>query len=193
MGSLRAFQIPMKAQIGCLLLVVLLSGACVDSSRPADERVEAQPPDQIVAATSLDRGSCNPNLEPTSSDEEAIRQVLNSEGIFVVAQDIDTLMKLWADGSQIADAKNTPDVSDDDQIWQDKDAIRHRYVRIVFPGAPSVAQPSNLDITINGSEAVVIATTNIGDEISPFGDEWRLLNDDGCWLIKSLTYNLEKK
>lgn len=141
----------------------------------------------------LEIGSCSPLLEKTTTDEEAIRHVLNGEGMFVVSQDIEALMNLWASGSRISDAKNTPDNEADDQVWQDKDAIRHRYVRIVFPGAPSEVKPSNLEIALNGAEAVVMATTNIGEETSPYGDEWRLINENGCWLIESLTYNLEEK
>jgi len=71
------------------------------------------------------------------------------------------------------------------------DAIRHRYVRTVFPGAPTEIQPANLQIELDGDNAVVIATTRIGDEISPSGDRWELTRQNDCWLIQSLAYNLE--
>ena len=181
----------MKCCIPLTFIAILLLSGCSGALSPQEDQgmAEVQTSD---AASVPQVGSCSPWLEAAESNEEAISNVLNGEGTFVVGQDIDKLMDLWVAGSLIADAKNTPDKSDD-QVWQDKDAIRHRYVRIVFPGAPSVAQPSNLDISIQGSEAVVMATTNIGDEVSPHGDEWRLVNQDGCWLIKSLTYNLEAK
>ena len=109
----------------------------------------------------------------------------------IVIQDIDRLMRLWSTGSQIADAKNTPDNAEDDQLWIDRDAIRHRYVRVVFPGAPAAVQPADLDIEINDDQATVLSTTQIDSEVSPAGDRWDLVKVDGCWLIKGLTYNLE--
>ena len=136
-------------------------------------------------------GSCSLNLATSSSDQEAIQAVVDAEGQLVVAQQIDALMALWADGSYIADAKHTPDQQQDDRFWRDKDAIRHRYVRTVFPGAPQQAVPADLDIKIDGARAQVLATTNIGAERSPAGDQWMLVKVGGCWLIESLTYNLE--
>ncbi|MEZ4557313.1 MAG: hypothetical protein R2854_12830 [Caldilineaceae bacterium] len=78
-------------------------------------------------------GSCTLDLPADVSDAGAIRAVLRAEGDLMVAQDIGALMALWGDASFVADAKNTPDNPDDDQQWLDKDAIRHRYVRTVFP------------------------------------------------------------
>ena len=100
-------------------------------------------------------------------------------------------MRLWAEGSFVADGKHTPNDSSDDQLWIDRDAIRHRYVRTVFPGAPDAVTPADLDIALDGERAVVRATTQIGGEIAPSGDRWELVNVGGCWLIHSLTYNLE--
>lgn len=136
-------------------------------------------------------GSCTLPLAAASSDEEAIRAILLAEGDLMVKQEITPLMALWSDGSFVANAKNTPQDTTDDQFWLDKDAIRHRYVRTVFPGAPSQAAPADLTIQITGTQATVIATTNIGDEISPAGDRWTLIKQGNCWLIESLTYNLE--
>jgi hypothetical protein len=109
----------------------------------------------------------------------------------MVAQDVDKLMALWDDGSYVADGKHTPGDDTDDQFWRDKDAIRHRYVRTVFPGAPKTATPADLKIAIEGDQAIVIATTQIGGEVAPAGDRWTLKRHDGCWYIESLTYNLE--
>jgi hypothetical protein len=136
-------------------------------------------------------GSCSLNVADGVTDEEAVAAVLRAEGELMVAQQIDALMLLWVDGSYVADAKNTPDDQQDDQYWRDKDAIRHRYVRTVFPGAPQTAAPADLEITIDGPRAQVLATTNIGAERSPAGDRWTLVKVGGCWLIESLTYNLE--
>ena len=136
-------------------------------------------------------GSCTLNLPAQTADGAAIRAVVHAEGQLVVDQKIDELMALWADGAYVANAKNTPDNPDDDQFWRDKDAIRHRYVRTVFPGAPQQANPADLQITIDGTQAEVRSTTQIGGEVSPAGDRWLLSNHGGCWLIDSLTYNLE--
>jgi len=139
------------------------------------------------------KGSCSLALPATATDEEAIRAVLSAEGDLVVAQNIDALMKLWEAGAKITDAKNTPEEPQDDQAWLDKDAIRHRYVRTVFPGAPAQATPKDLHLQIIDNRAIVAATTQIGSEISPAGDRWILVKEQNCWVIQSLTYNLEAK
>lgn len=136
-------------------------------------------------------GSCSLHLGETVTDQQAIQAVLTAEGDLVVKQQIDDLMRLWAEGSSVTDAKNTPNNAADDQSWLDKDAIRNRYVRIVFPGAPKEAVPSDLETQITGEHASVIATTHIGTEISPAGDRWTLIKQGDCWLIEGLTYNLE--
>ena len=97
------------------------------------------------------------------------------------------LMALWADGGRVVDAKNTPTDESDDQLWIDKDAVRHRYVRTVFPGAPAAAVPADLQIEITGDNAIVAATTQIGGEVSPAGDRWELVRQgDGDWLWRRL-------
>lgn len=148
-------------------------------------------------------GSCTLGLPPGAPDEDAIRAVLRAEGELVVQQDVDRLMALWAAGATIADAKHTPGDAGDDQLWMDHDAIRHRYVRTVFPGAPSSVTPANLAVTVEGDRAVVLATTQIGGnsgsasdgassgEIAAGGDRWTLVRQGDCWAIDNLTYNLE--
>lgn len=136
-------------------------------------------------------GSCTLGLPAGAGDEEAITAVIRAEGQLVVEQQIDALMALWADGASITNAKNTPGAAEDDQFWRDKDAIRHRYVRTVFPGAPSQATPADLQTALDGDRATVIATTQIGSEVSPAGDRWTLIKRGSCWLLENLTYNLE--
>ena len=136
-------------------------------------------------------GSCSLQLTANVTDEEAITAVLMAEGKLVVEQNIDGLMNLWREGGEVVDAKNTPANADDDQRWLDKDAIRNRYVRIVFPGAPTQADPKDLQIQITGDQAMITATTQIGNEVSPAGDRWVLIKQNNCWTIQSLTYNLE--
>ena len=143
--------------------------------------------------TPIPSGSCTLELPAGATDEQAIRAVLAAEGALVVTQEITSLMALWAEDGFVADAKNTSDNSEDDQRWLNKDAIRHRYVRTVFPGAPSEVRPADLEIAIDGEAAVVYATTNIGSETAPAGDRWELAKVGDCWQIKSLTYNLESR
>lgn len=166
-----------------IYLLVLVSALLIGSC----SRVLSPP-------TRTDIGSCTLNLPATTTtDEGAIRAMLAAEGDLVVRQEITALMQLWSAESFVADAKNTPDQPADDQFWMKKDAIRHRYVRTVFPGAPAQVRPSDLIIAINADHAVVTATTHIGNEISPAGDRWTLVRSDGCWLLESLTYNLESE
>ncbi|MFO7631497.1 MAG: hypothetical protein R6W76_03100 [Caldilinea sp.] len=136
-------------------------------------------------------GSCGLGLPSSSDDAAALHAVIEAEGQLVVAQEIDTLMALWSEEGYVADAKHTPDRTDDDQFWRGVDAIRHRYVRTVFPGAPAAAFASELNIHIAGNRAEVTATTRIGDEVAPGGDRWILVRQGDCWIIESLTYNLE--
>jgi hypothetical protein len=175
MSRIRAVH-PSIGILVCYALAWLLSGCTVNDRT-------AQPP----------LGSCSLTLSADSNDTDTVAEVIRSEGKLVVAQDIDALMALWADGSYIADAKNTPATQADDQYWRDKDAIRHRYVRIVFPGAPSAVTPADFAVSLNGDHAEVLATTTIGAEVAKAGDRWTLVRQNGCWLIESLTYNLEAK
>ena len=134
-------------------------------------------------------GSCT--LPDAADAESAIRALLIAEGELVVSQNIDPLMNLWLDEGRVVDAKNTPDNEDDDQVWEGKDAIRHRYVRTVFPGAPAAVEHGDQTITINGDQAQVESTTTIGSEVAPAGDRWEMVERDNCWYLASLTYNLE--
>ena len=136
-------------------------------------------------------GSCSLDLPETVTDKEAIVALLSAEGAYVVQQDIVALMRLWVPDGRVSDAKHTPTNLADDQTWQGTDAIRHRYVHWVFPGAPKVAQAADLIISITGKKAVVTGTTRIGDEVSPAGDHWQLVKVGNCWLIRELIFNLE--
>jgi hypothetical protein len=181
--NIRTYRLVRFRKTIALFLILLFTfgilPACTSQPTPA------------IATPIAAAGSCRLDLPADAHSETAIRAVLNAESEWVVSQDIDALMGLWAADSQVIDAKNTPDEKSDDQTWDGRDAIRHRYVRTVFPGAPSSAQPSDLEITIDGDQASVTSTTRIGDEVSPGGDRWQLVRVNGCWLIQSLTYNLE--
>lgn len=161
-----------------LLTLVGLLAAC-GSTAPA---APTPPPAPLTGSCSL------PNV---TDDAGAIRALLTAEGEFVVQQNLAPLIALWVDEGRVVDAKNTPDVADDDQIWDGIDAIRHRYVRTVFPGAPAAVDHSDEEVTLDGARAVVQTTTTIGAEISKAGDRWEMVKRDGCWYLASLTYNLE--
>lgn len=126
-----------------------------------------------------------------ASDEEAIRQLMLLEGQGVVSQDIEGLMGLWTTDAIIADAKHTPDDAGDDARWRGRDAIRDRYVVLVFPGNPSSAGAKDMKIEIQGDTATATSTTNIGNEVAVGGDRWTFVKREGRWWITGLTYNLE--
>ncbi len=132
-----------------------------------------------------------PTRQP-ASDDEAVRQLIAAEGAAVVAQDIAGLMDLWADDAVITDAKHTPDDATDDATWRGKDAIRSRYVVLVFPGNPQAAGARDVQVQVSGDKATATSTTAIGSEVSRGGDRWSFVKRDGRWWIASLTYNLEK-
>lgn len=170
--SLRATPRARRLWLPVLVMLAILLGGCASES-PAI-------------------GSCTLSLDPSLSDTEQITALLRAEGNLVVAQDIDALMALWASGGEVVDAKHTPGDSEDDQRWIDLDAVRHRYVRIVFPGNPQPAEPPELEIALAGDSATVIATTRIGDEVAPGGDRWDVVKQGDCWAIVRLSYNNEE-
>lgn len=174
-------SIPSICQKTLVLIVALLVTGC---SSAAPTPVPAVAPTAAPAG-----GSCA--LQDVKDDESAIRGLLTAEGHLVVTQDIDALMNLWAEDAKVVDAKNTPKDNSDDQLWEGKDAIRHRYVRIVFPGAPKEVDHNDEKITINGDKAEVQSTTAIGSEVAKAGDRWEMVRQSGCWYLDSLTFNLE--
>jgi ketosteroid isomerase-like protein len=133
-----------------------------------------------------------PTPQP-ANDEDAIRQLITSEGQGVVSQDIVGLMDLWAADAVIADAKHTPDDPNDDARWRGRDAIRERYVVLVFTGNPTSAGAVDVKLEIRGDRANAVSTTAIGSEFAPGGDRWTFAKQDGRWWITGLTYNLEPK
>ncbi len=161
----------------CLFVVVLLLGAC------------GKPPalPTPVSPTSIPR---TPTPVP-ATDEEAIVQLLTAEGEGVVQQDIERLMEIWAEDGAVIDARHTPDDTSDDLTWRGCDAIRQRYVTLVFPGNPTAAGATDVQLTIEGDAAEAHSTTHIGSEVAPGGDRWTFARRDGRWFITSLTYNLE--
>jgi hypothetical protein len=102
-------------------------------------------------------------------------------------------MEIWAEDGRVTDARHTPDDPADDFTWRGRDAIRQRYVTLVFPGNPTAAGAADVQLTIAGSMAEARSTTRIGTEVAQGGDRWTFAFRDGRWIITSLTYNLESK
>ncbi len=173
----RLFSLRRWPLIGILAIALGLLAAC---GRPA---ASERPP----ALTSAPR----PPTPIASSDEMAIRQLLDAEAEAVVEQDMDRLMEIWAEDGEVIDARHTPDQPADDLRWKGKDAIRERYTAEVFPGAPAAVAHPIVDIVIRGDTAVVTTTTQIGSEVAEAGDRWTFARREGRWVITSLTYNLE--
>lgn len=169
----------LRAIVSVILLGLVAFAACGAPARPTSTLGEKP--------TAVPR---TPTPSP-ATDEEAVRQLVWSEGRAVVSQDIAGLMDLWAVDATIVDARHTPELTDDDARWRGKDAIRERYVILVFPGNPQAAEAKDVRITFHGDRATATSTTAIGSELSPAGDRWTFVKRDGRWWIEGLTYNLE--
>ncbi len=123
-------------------------------------------------------------------DEDAIRQLIVAEGEAVVQQDIDRLQGMWASDGVVTDANRTPTNSGDDKTWKNWQAIRDRYVNIVFPSNPAFAEHPNIRVTISGDTANAVADTKIGVTNLKDNDKWTFRKMDGQWKITSLTFSL---
>ena len=105
-------------------------------------RPVAHPGRVCFRPTGLDLGAApyaagaHANAQP-ATDEEAIRQLIRSEGQGLVSQDIAGLMDLWASDAVITDAKHTPDNSADDARWTGRDAIGNATSSWSSPATPS--------------------------------------------------------
>ncbi len=125
-----------------------------------------------------------------ANDEEAIRQLIVAEGEAVVQQDIDRLQGMWASDGVVTDANHTASNTSDDKTWKSWNAIRDRYVNIVFPSSPGSAEHPNIRITITGDTASAVADTKIGVTNAKDNDRWTFRKMDGQWKITSLTFSL---
>jgi ketosteroid isomerase-like protein len=161
------------------LLILVAAASCV-----------AQTP-ALTIGTKPTTTPRTPTPQP-ATDDEAVRRLIEAEGAAVVSQDIAALMELWTENAAITDAKHTPDDAGDDAVWRGRDAIRARYVTLVFPGNPQAGGAVDIDAVITGDRATATSTTRIGAELAPGGDRWTFVKRNGRWWIDSLTYNLEK-
>lgn len=168
---------------GLLILIAAAScGTPVPSGAPPESSTLGDKPTPIPRA---------PTPQP-ATPEEAVRRLIEAEGALVVAQEIEPLMELWAEDAVVTDAKHTAADAADDATWRGRDAIRSRYVTLVFPGNPQSGGAVDVTVVIEGDRASATSTTRIGEEVAPGGDQWSFVKRDGRWWIESLTYNLEK-
>ncbi len=123
-----------------------------------------------------------------ASDDEAIRQLINAEGEAVVQQDIDRLAGIWDSEGIVIDATPTGGKS-----WRGWEAIRDRYMNIVFPSNLTVVEHPNIQITITGNGALATSDTRIGTTDLKQNDRWSFQKINGEWKITSLTFGLALK
>lgn len=70
--------------------------------------------------------------------------------------DVDYALALWSPDGVIVDLNNTPDNPSDDQVWEGLEAIRKRYVEEYAERKYLSLLHSDVSITIEGDEAVMI-------------------------------------
>lgn len=124
--------------------------------------------------------------------EDAIRQLMDAECEAVVQQDVDRLQSMWAKEGTVSDANHTADNNSDDLTWRGWDALRDRYVNIIFPSNPTFCEHVNLQIAITGDSAEAKGGVKIGQTNASASDLWTFRNDGEGWQIMSLTYNLQQ-
>lgn len=168
------------------LIAMPFFAACTPAASPAQDGA----PEPLTTET-ISPGTCGLSLPAEADDQTRIHALIQAEGQLMAAREIGPLMALWAEDSQVINAKNAPDNEDDFQIWRGKDAIRHRYLNVVFPSAPEVVSDISLEITVEGDEAVASGMAQIMGETTLSGDRWLARRIDNCWQIAELTYNLE--
>ncbi len=123
--------------------------------------------------------------------EEAIRQLINAECEAVVQQDVDRLQAMWSKDGTVTDANHSAANRGDDVTWKGWDALRDRYVNIVFPSNPTFCEHFDLKVTIIGDSAEATGGVKIGQTNAAAADRWTFRNDGEGWQILSLTYNLQ--
>ncbi len=123
-------------------------------------------------------------------DQSAIRPLINAECEAVVQQDLDRLQGMWASDGVVTDANHTPDNASDDVTWKGWDAIRDRYVNIVFPSNPTFCEHFDTQVTISGDTATALSGIRIGTTNAPNSNTWTFKKTGDGWRIAALSYNL---
>ena len=127
-----------------------------------------------------------------ATPDEAVRQIINAECEAVVQQDIDRLQGIWATDGVVVDANHSPDSAGDDVTWKGWDAVRDRYVNLVFPSSPTFCEHPGTNVSIGADNASATATTGIKIGVTTCTDcnKWTFKKVGDAWKIVTLTYNL---
>lgn len=126
-----------------------------------------------------------------ADDEAAIRQIMNAECEAVVQQDVDRLQGLWASNGMVIDANHTKDNPGDDVTWKNWEALRDRYVNIVFPSNPTFCEHPDIRVSISGNTATATNSLKIGVTNCKDCNAWTFTKGNDGWRITSLTFNLD--
>ncbi len=127
-----------------------------------------------------------------ATPDEAVRQIINAECEAVVQQDIDRLQGIWAPDGVIIDANHSPDNTGDDVTWKGWEAVRDRYVNLVFPSSPTFCEHPGINVSIGADNVSATASTgvNIGNTKCTDCNKWTFKKVGDAWKIVTLTYNL---
>ncbi|MBI4674385.1 MAG: nuclear transport factor 2 family protein [Chloroflexi bacterium] len=163
--------------LAALSVLLVLTAACTTT-------LPTPPP--TAGGTTIKR---TPTPVP-ATDEEAIRQLINAECEAVVQQDVDRLQSMWANNGVVTDANHTKDNAGDDVTWKSWDALRDRYVNLIFPSNPTFCEHPDIQVNINGSNATATSSVKIGVTNCQNCNLWAFTKANDGWRITALTYNL---
>lgn len=166
-----------KRTLVALCALIFLAAGC-GAQNPPVPTVRAAPPRERT------------KTPVPATPEEAIRQLINAECEAVVQQDIDRLQDIWASDGVVTDANHTPTDTSDDVTWKGWDAIRDRYVNIVFPSNPTFCEHPDATVTINADAATAVSGVKIGVTNAPNSNNWAFKKNGDAWKITALSYNL---
>jgi ketosteroid isomerase-like protein len=161
-----------------LTILAIVATACGGNQPAPPNPNPSQPPRQRTATP------------VPATDEEAIRQLINAECEAVVQQDVDRLQGMWANDGVVIDANHSKDNTADDVTWKGWDALRDRYVNIIFPSNPTFCEHPDIKVTIGSAEATATSSVKIGVTNCKDCNTWSFSKAGDGWRIVSLTYNL---
>jgi hypothetical protein len=167
----------------CLLtattILLIFAVGCVGTPPPT-------PP--VISNSQAPRSRTATPVPP--NDDAAIRQLINAECEAVVQQDADRLQGLWAPNGVVTDANHTKDNTSDDVTWKNWDALRDRYVNLIFPSNPTFCEHPDIQVQIALPNATATSSVKIGVTNCKDCNVWTFTKTNDGWKITSLTYNL---
>lgn len=175
-----------EARAAVLVILLVLGLAALyfmgQTTAPQLERIQlADPFEQFLPARSV--------LVP--SEQELAGALLVREANSAQRSDIDAALKLWAPDGVIVD------VSETGRVWRGTDQLRERYVREFNERRYLSLSHVNLNITIEGDQAVIMNDLNavvqsrgITEHLQlPNTDKWTLRRESKDWKIVRLETN----